>query len=198
MTTLKRGFNPRSRVGSDSVFVWFCTSLLCFNPRSRVGSDPIDSEWCYTFTCFNPRSRVGSDCGFSECPGFAVGVSIHAPAWGATADFNPNSVEGMLFQSTLPRGERRPIVAEWSYTFFSFNPRSRVGSDRQIRRRRKSRCSFNPRSRVGSDRGSAPNPGGSRSFNPRSRVGSDAQLPGVAFLYPQFQSTLPRGERQSQ
>ena len=33
--------------------------------------------------CFNPRSRVGSDClGRSDQP--VPGVSIHAPAWGAT------------------------------------------------------------------------------------------------------------------
>ena len=32
---------------------------------------------------FNPRSRVGSDPGVEQML-FAVAVSIHAPAWGAT------------------------------------------------------------------------------------------------------------------
>ena len=77
---------------------------------------------------FNPRSREGSDpvCTLPPCP---PGISIHAPARGATGslrhislghrDFNPRSREGSdevflshwlfinSFQSTLPRGERR-------------------------------------------------------------------------------------------
>ena len=32
-------------------------------------------------------------------------------------------------------------------------------------------------------------------FNPRSRVGSDPDFPGLIFILPEFQSTLPRGER---
>ena len=77
---------------------------------------------------FNPRSREGSDlrrCDLSR----GIGISIHAPARGATLFFfcgckfieyfNPRSREGSdlylypqnhlppIFQSTLPRGERR-------------------------------------------------------------------------------------------
>ena len=35
----------------------------------------------------------------------AVVVSIHAPAWGATSNSNPGSLQS-AFQFTLPRGER--------------------------------------------------------------------------------------------
>ena len=76
---------------------------------------------------FNPRSRVGSDC-ISPVNGRKRTISIHAPAWGATEDdameeesetisihapawgatsYTKNSNPFPLFQSTLPRGERR-------------------------------------------------------------------------------------------
>ena len=55
--------------------------------------------------CFNPRSRGGSDlyllCGSTR----DNGVSIHAPAGGATT-IMVNEIKGLKFQSTLPRGER--------------------------------------------------------------------------------------------
>ena len=55
-----------------------------FNPRSREGSDvnlPINVT---LFIYFNPRSREGSDIiGLDYVP-FPIGISIHAPARGAT------------------------------------------------------------------------------------------------------------------
>ena len=78
-------------------------------------------------------------------------ISIHAPARGAThpynpqhfkiQDFNPCSREGsdpsrfpvsckhILFQSTLPRGERREPGSPRNPRYVHFNPRSREGSD---------------------------------------------------------------------
>ena len=82
-------------------------------------------------SCFNPRSREGSDK-------------------------NKDRKIKQVFQSTLPRGERRTRSR-------LSNPRSREGSDRPI-----SFC-FNPRSREGSD-SSLHTP---KVFNPRSREGSD-------------------------
>ena len=102
-------FNPRSRVGSDMLIhfvsfislvsihapAWGATSTTpiklsaenSFNPRSRVGSDIFLSPQASCAASFNPRSRVGSD----------------------------NSLEHLFrlkpkFQSTLPRGERRPML----------------------------------------------------------------------------------------
>ena len=81
-------------------------------------------------------------------------ISIHAPAWGATRpqvrptvlrDFNPRSRMGsddhavalrggdVLFQSTLPHGERRDLVPSIVALRENFNPRSRMGSDKQSR-----------------------------------------------------------------
>ena len=95
---------------------------------------------------FNPRSRGGSDCAwFLQLAGCAV--SIHAPAGGAThticgahtlhVGFNPRSRGGsdsvgccdfpvtIVFQSTLPRGERQAIAdpAKDAFWFQSTLPR---------------------------------------------------------------------------
>ena len=76
-----------------------------FNPRSRVGSDVLCRYRPRTSRNFNPRSRVGSDaCGISICC-TSRPISIHAPAWGATDNFELNTIY-QIFQSTLPRGER--------------------------------------------------------------------------------------------
>ena len=54
-----------------------------FNPRSREGSDTIRSHFP-SFRChFNPRSREGSDTK-CELTMQLSGISIHAPARGAT------------------------------------------------------------------------------------------------------------------
>ena len=55
-----------------------------FNPRSRVGSDRSIFNHATPHLYFNPRSRVGSD---ALQAGLPAGLFI--------------------FQSTLPRGERR-------------------------------------------------------------------------------------------
>ena len=89
-----RCFNPRSRVGSDQIahgpVSGVTTDQSCFNPRSRVGSDPGESARrgpVIAWHGFNPRSRVGSDDrAYSGEFGIrGSSVSIHAPAWGATA-----------------------------------------------------------------------------------------------------------------
>ena len=122
------------------------------------------------------------------------------------------------FQSTLPRGER-PASGNGYYLFNGdFNPRSREGSDILCPRESFRRWTyFNPRSREGSDMLSvvvydipaisihAPARGATYSkqssgyshayFNPRSREGSDYKEVTVGAKEPQFQSTLPRGER---
>ena len=76
-----------------------------FNPRSREGSDLAlllhSQNLCY----FNPRSREGSDG--TPAPGHGTGV---------------------LFQSTLPRGERLDVKSCTALAD-NFNPRSREGSD---------------------------------------------------------------------
>ena len=77
-----------------------------------------------------------------------------------------------------------------------FNPRSRAGSDAVDWMHTIFHGGFNPRSRAGSDDFFKEHVQRLDGFNPRSRAGSDFRL--LIFLHPplQFQSTLPRGERQ--
>ena len=76
---------------------------------------------------FNPRSHKGSDCRRPKLR-LAPSISIHAPTRGATflvLDY----IYLMIFQSTLPQGERRRIKSAVGTKFY-FNPRSHKGSDR--------------------------------------------------------------------
>ena len=100
-------------------------------------------------------------------------ISIHTPTRGATDD-NISRSKSYLFQSTLPRGERR-------YEERSILPGHGISIHTPTRGATTSAKSslaviddFNPHSRVGSDRCSWQNSG---------------------TIY-KFQSTLPRGERQ--
>ena len=127
------GFNPRSRAGSDGCVSAIFVENASFNPRSRAGSDTNSIGGKRQTAGFNPRSRAGSDINLIQDVILRV-VSIHAPARGATINvwqpdssdcgFNPRSRAGSdrcypvtsaswrKFQSTLPRGERRPNSSE--------------------------------------------------------------------------------------
>ena len=144
-------------------------------------------------------------------------ISIHAPAKGATArrrmmcrcvsNFNPRSREGsdapcssdrqsaFLFQSTLPRRERRRASCPSPRRSRYFNPRSREGSDAAGLHTAAPVRHFNPRSREGSDERPAQLWARLRHFNPRSREGSDGVCRAYAPEEGRFQSTLPRRER---
>ncbi len=99
-----------------------------FNPRPRVGGDASTTRPSGCWCSFNPRPRVGGDrrvCGEAR----AGDVSIHAPAWGATASFGPRSLSRSLFQSTPPRGGRPSRSVPARSAAARFNPRPRVGGD---------------------------------------------------------------------
>ena len=78
-----------------------------FNPRPRVGGDSGISPSAPTAPRFNPRPRVGGDLHPGGISRADLGVSTHAPAWGATRP--------------------RPCLCWWTIT--GFNPRPRVGGD---------------------------------------------------------------------
>ena len=100
---------------------------VSFNPRPRVGGDPrFQRSSPQTRSCFNPRPRVGGDAD-EQLHLQPLGVSIHAPAWEATAKAAALRLS-RKFQSTPPRGRRRtsqPAAARRP----GFNPRPRVGGD---------------------------------------------------------------------
>ncbi len=79
----------------------------------------------------------------------------------------------------------------------SFNPRARVGRDLPIRYSIRFHPCFNPRARVGRDVSSGSVQSSRGSFNPRARVGRDTASQTLWSWLMGFQSTRPRGARQS-
>ena len=140
---------------------------------------------------FNPRSREGSDQQRLHTRQVIL-ISIHAPARGATILSVPP--EGpVVFQSTLPRGERRRVCAHATPPRY-FNPRSREGSDMPKLIKRYFFVYFNPRSREGSDAGISEKHLCSWISIHAPARGATPFLRLLRLLY-LFQSTLPRGER---
>ena len=149
-----RCFNPRSHMGSDQPIRRKPPSVGCFNPRSHMGSDISASSRVTCQSGFNPRSHMGSDVHLVWYVVRLIDVSIHAPTWGATFADKDNyqiivfqstlphgerrkavaaSSECMLFQSTLPHGERPDRSLHHSARLGRFNPRSHMGSDSCLR-----------------------------------------------------------------
>ena len=120
-STHPRGVRPMDRI--------LISLLLRFNPRTRVGCD-VAEYWPARglYEGFNPRTRVG--CDEPDYNGWldAHGVSIHAPAWGATSFGSRHSTLNL-----------------------SFNPRTRVGCDFIVDFILSLEDCFNPRTRVGCD-----------------------------------------------
>ena len=147
----RRRFNPRAREGRDQPIVIMRVADAMFQstrPRgarlSELGSLAKAEEFQSTrprgarrssparptrsSARFNPRAREGRDAIADYLNGLSIGVSIHAPARGATisargcirrgGSFNPRAREGRdplvltqsfaanTFQSTRPRGAR--------------------------------------------------------------------------------------------
>ena len=101
-----------------------------------------------------------------------------------------------MFQSTRPRGARRPRMTRDELYDYRFNPRARVGRDRMVLVHR---CSggyvsihapaWGATSEIGDGRGAL------SGFNPRARVGRDFQVELTRCQRVPFQSTRPRGAR---
>ena len=150
-----RGFNPRSRAGSDEGVTNISHTVCSFNPRSRAGSDttkPIVETHYTEFQSTLPRGeRLRRKR--APCPLF-------------------------LFQSTLPRGER-PGRSASRTSGRRFNPRSRAGSDgyTDVEAYAFDKVSIHAPARGATSGGNARHVHCS-CFNPRSRAGSDLPLAG--------------------
>ena len=100
----RRYFNPRTHVGCDATGSRNSNVCIYFNPRTHVGCDSGSGGGDVNRFDFNPRTHVGCD------PKpllllYVVGISIHAPTWGATP--RPfRQTFNRPFQSTHPRGVR--------------------------------------------------------------------------------------------
>ena len=211
-------FDPRSREGSDNNTKFLPPTIGNFDPRSREGSDDTEQhhfsfyeqfrstlprrerpdiawEKAVVKMDFDPRSREGSDRQCGDLVLHGVGISIHAPAKGATRTSYMAGRYRQIFRSTLPRRERpAPTPANGEAPAY-FDPRSREGSDifgktlvpagdisihapakgatRKPGRSTRSASDFDPRSREGSDSVSVGSGFRKRNFDPRSREGSD-------------------------
>ena len=122
-------------------------------------------------------------------------VSIHAPAWGATAAYWP---AGGLYQGFNPRTRVGcdPKASPTTFptkSFQSTHPRGvrRARADRRFPTSR----GFNPRTRVGCDVSTANLSRWINGFNPRTRVGCDSRAQARVDDLCRFQSTHPRGVR---
>ena len=172
----------------------FYCRLARFNPRTRVGCDgQIDHAWAINdgFQSTHPRGvRHVFQPGWRD----NLGVSIHAPAWGATSA-RDTFFSARLFQSTHPRGVRH---SSW---------RQQAGHH-PVSIHAPAWGATHPAHR-GTPAGyvsiHAPAWGATAQdkdgmhfmlgFNPRTRVGCDGSAAGLSLLPRKFQSTHPRGVR---
>ena len=92
-----------------------------------MGGDEDVAILNYRRICFNPRPRVGGDISHHQIK-LTASVSIHAPAWGATAIGQKEMEDLTKFQSTPPRGGRLSGTVDFIHVD-GFNPRPRVGGD---------------------------------------------------------------------
>ena len=77
---------------------------------------------------FNPRSRAGSDLAGFQLQTMDAMFQSTLPR-GERRRTLDTVVKSVKFQSTLPRGERPGCFSGVGYATCSFNPRSRAGSD---------------------------------------------------------------------
>ena len=128
-------FNPRTRVGCDVAGILAFSQaalfqsthprgvrhdadaveakLVCFNPRTRVGCDlPARRPRCGRSTSFNPRTRVGCDA-LLQAQGNTAALFQSTHPRGVRRPSGLCRLPcGLGFQSTHPRGVRRDICAE--------------------------------------------------------------------------------------
>ena len=92
--------------GATSHVVKISLSITYFNPRSREGSDLYNAGLTWRSAKFQSTlPRRERPIRHTDKP-FHTGISIHAPAKGATGK-NFDMSKRVEFQSTLPRRERR-------------------------------------------------------------------------------------------
>ena len=144
-----------------------------FNPRSREGSD-CDRVGRFREVCKFQSTLPRGERRFAICsPSLILGISIHAPARGATM-----------------QAQKRAILQR-----ISIHAPAR-GATRSLFRIAKAGSYFNPRSREGSDVNPLPRRGASIRFQSTLPRGERQNSSTVATRSWIFQSTLPRGERQ--
>ena len=208
-STLPRGERPFST--SFIVFTSFLfQSTLPRGERRKELLANIDSK---IFQSTLPRGERRTTTSYNRMPGVfqstlprgerqwrlycfsrSISISIHAPARGATHEYNTLTNAG-LFQSTLPRGERlyKILSNKLFIQFQSTLPRGERPVLKHLRRY-PNLISIHAPAR-GATKIAINSVTGLYDFNPRSREGSDVFERSQFTILHLFQSTLPRGER---
>ena len=123
--------------------------LLSFNPRPRAGGDHRSAhlvERVGVSIHAPARGATSIRKGFQHC----VGVSIHAPARGATSGKLVLEIDDGVSIHAPARGATVPPVSIATLQM-GFNPRPRAGGDAGLGLAVHSRTGFNPRPRAGGD-----------------------------------------------
>ncbi len=125
----------------------------------------------YNWNYFNPRSHEGSDPVPGILPG-RVHISTHAPTRGATLSKVMQTTE-LLFQPTLPRGERRHclLINCWNDSISTHAPTR--GATRDSRCFHFFRCISTHAPTRGATKLTIVVAVFNEDFNPRSHEGSD-------------------------
>ena len=175
----------------------FSTKSMSFQSTLPRGERRLQISCHTTNHYFNPRSREGSDPGLENDRRYALKISIHAPARGATVLEDRDA--GYIKISIHAPARGATSFAYFLAFFFVISIHAPArGATSLSRRFRPQDFHFNPRSREGSDtvnkpfaclkkisihapaRGATCSAGSDRAgaynFNPRSREGSDAKL----------------------
>ena len=120
-------FNPRSHEGSDKPLTTTPIDFHHFNPRSHEGSDDNKISYYKLFYNFNPRSHEGSD--FRSCTKSLANFLFQSTLpRRERRKLRQEQQRAIRFQSTLPRRERPCSMISPSF-ITNFNPRSHEGSD---------------------------------------------------------------------
>ena len=123
-----------------------------FNPRPRVGSDVLNCIETLIEGVSIHAPAWGATINEIGDTASIIQVSIHAPAWGATQEPARQTVKE-VFQSTPPRGERLYERKLYGITAMEFQSTPPRGERRTRPSSRQPSTRFNPRPRVGSDNG---------------------------------------------
>ena len=123
------------------------------------------------------------------------GVSIHAPAGGATA-FDTLQAYAVEFQSTRPQGARLNDKHNL-HKELRFNPRARRGRDEYCPATPSVQLEFQSTRPQGARHETRQSDRERQGFNPRARRGRDLTFILLRFRPQKFQSTRPQGARLS-
>ena len=191
-----RRFNPRARVGRDTVARCYSPVVLSVSIHAPAwGATKVKINRLFLRRKFQSTRPRGARRGNFRASSQSKFVSIHAPAWGATRSKRRSTSTNLSFQSTRPRGARLhdKHSNDAETAFQSTRPRGArlvLAKDTtgaylfQSTRPRGARPTFSPHTHRAASR-----------FNPRARVGRDCTCCIGSTDALEFQSTRPRGAR---